>query len=234
MQILDMNVELKCNQLPAFVSKLNKLPNELILTLKIHLLTESQLIDISCQKVAPLLGALNQPHRLKELTLVLPSFHLLSSQEWIRFTELRHLSINFDSNNYLGSVNEKDFGRLHVLNKLVSLEICNTQFGNSAMESLLKSLPKLTLQKLTLDNDNLTDHDVGLLANILSHSMYELESLSLCNNSITGRGINALVKVLKSHSKFYSFDLSGNPVKENEGLEALKELSTLRVLNLTN
>ena len=63
--------------------------------------------------------------------------------------------------------------------------------------------------------------------------MYELESLSLRYNSITGNGVTSLVKALKSH-KFYSLDLSGNPIKENDGLETLRELSKLSVLNLAN
>ena len=236
LQTLDMSVELECGQLPAFVSKLNSyLPNELILTLKINLTVsyESQLDE--CQTVAPLLGTLIKPHRLKELTFVLPRVRpFLSTQEWIMLHQLaglKHLSIGF---NNLGPINDKILDGLSVLNKLGSLKIWNIHVGNSAMESLLKSLPQLTLQKLTLDNDNLTDHDIGLLAKVLSDSMYELESLSLRYNSITGKGIKVLVKALESHSTFYSLDLSGNPIEENEGLETLQELNTLRVLNLTN
>ena len=232
---LSMNVDLKCNQLASFVGKFNKLPNELILKLKVNLTISDESQGDSCKKAAPLLGTLKESHRLKELTLVLPSAHyLLSSQEWIllhQLTGLEHLSIAFDN---LGSINDKILDRLRVLNELDSLEIYNTQFGNSAMESLLKSLPQLTLQKLTLDHDNLTDHHIYMLANILSDSMHKLKSLSLRYNSITGKGIKLLVTALKSHSEFYSLDLSGNPIKENEGLEALQELNTLSVLNLTN
>ena len=234
LQTLDMNVELKCSQLPGFMRKSNELPSELILTLKIHLTIshQSQLDDNApCQKAAPLLGTLKQPHRLKELTLMLPSHYFLSAQDFIMFTGLKHLSIGFDN---LGFINDKSFDGLYVLNELGSLEICNTQFAKSAMESFLKSLSQLTLRKLMLNNVNLTDHDVGLLAKVLSDSMYELESLSLRYNSITGAGVKSLVKALKSHSKFYSLDLSGNPIKESEGLETLKKLNTLRVLNLTN
>ena len=234
--ILSISVELKCSQLPAVVSKFNKLPSELILKLKINLTVsrKSQLDEYySCQKAAPLLhvGTLKPPDRLKELTLVLPRSYSLSSQDWIllhQFTVLEHLSISFGD---LGTNSDKIVDGLSVLNNLVSLEICHSQLG---IENFLKSLPLLMLQKLTLDHDNLTDHDVYLLAKILSKSLYKLESLSLRYNSITGNGVKSLVKALKSHDKFHSLDLSGNPIKKNEGLETLKELITLSVLNLTN
>ena len=232
---MGVNVELKCSQLPVFVSNINSLPHDLILTLIIDLTTslESRVDEgPSCRKTVPLLGTLKRLHRLKELTIVLPNF--LSSDDWImlhRFTGLKHLSIGLDS---LWPINDKILEQLHVLSELVSLEMCNTQFGNLTMKCLLKSLPQLKLQKLTLDHDNLTDHAVGLLAKVLSNSMYDLESLNLRYNLITGKGMKSLVKALESHSKFYSLDLSGNPIKENEGLETLKELNSLRILNLTN
>ena len=229
-----MYIELKCNQLPGFMRKVNTLPSELILVLKIDL-AESQSDDgASCQIVAPLLGTLKQPHRLKELTFVLPKVHyFLSSDDWIilqQFTGLKRLSIGFDS---LWAISDNVFDRLHVLSELVSLEICNTQFGALAMKSLLKSLSQLKIQNRALDYDNLTDHTIELLAKVLSNSMYELESLSLRYNLITEKGIKTLVKALKLHSKFYSLDLSGDRIKGSEGLETLKELSSLRILNLT-
>ena len=288
LKVLSLNIDLRCNQIPAVVNRLQRLPTKLILKLKINLTRSGKASD-ECLIAVPLFDGLKHPKRLQKLTIVFPKAWFKSSihgKILHTLTGLKSLSIIIDasktnSDNVVGEISvlkkllkhffiffdsfktntdkllgevgilrilkellkylsvffdyfktnsDKLFSEVSTLKELSTLEVQNCQPGECRVEVLLKNLP-LTLQELNLDHNNLTDHDIIVLAETLK-DVHDLKSLSLRYNSITGNGLKPLVKALKLHGNFHSLDLSGNPIKEN-GLQALGELSNLTALKLT-
>ena len=115
--------------------------------------------------------------------------------------------------------------------ELVTLEIQGCPLLNQYNKNLTSLIP-CNLQELTLGRSSLADDDGRALVELI-HST-KLTSLSLPSNSLTGAGLYMLVEELKSHKELTSLDLSGNPIREKNGLETLSRLSNLRELKLSN
>ena len=127
-------------------------------------------------------------------------------------TDIEAIIQSFDSNDYLFVFELK-------------------QEWSSDLNVIFKHLP-YGLKELHTSK-SLLDTDVAMLSRKLG-VLYDLTTLTLKNNNITGVGIESLAKGLKSLQFFYSLDLSGNPIRECEnGIAELAQLSTLESLSIT-
>ncbi|CAM4720379.1 unnamed protein product [Leuciscus chuanchicus] len=147
----------------------------------------------------------------------------LSSSQWsavvfVLLTSEKSLE-KFDINTFVGENNKAE--KLKVLQKLlpvikVHLSDCGvTEKDCAALTSVLISNPS-QLRELDLDNRNLRDPGVKLLAVVLKEPDCKLKKLWLRDCGVTDEGCSALASALRSNPSHLRYlDLSGNKLGDS-------------------
>ena len=134
-----------------------------------------------------------------------------------------------------------DYGMKEYVNEVTECLQNNTKFQllklkNISKEGFKPIFEVITLQKLDLSNNNLSDDGAATISDGLKTNRTLLE-LNISQNSIADKGAQEIAKAIKIHSSLQNVNISKNYIS-SEGLlyfmETVKNNCSLQVVNITH
>uniref|UniRef100_A0A672QY16 Uncharacterized protein n=1 Tax=Sinocyclocheilus grahami TaxID=75366 RepID=A0A672QY16_SINGR len=158
-----------------------------------------------------------------------------SNPSLLRKLDLSQNKIENTGVNHLCDVLKDSLNSCFIFCSLSLRYCCMTNFGCSALTSALKSNPP-HLRELDLSGNQLGDSGVKNLSDLLMNPQFKLEKLHLNDCDLTDRSCSALATILGSDTNLKELNMNNNNLQDSgvkllcTGLENIKcELEILRL-----